>query len=420
MVDSPANLQCYLVGGAVRDEILGLPVKDRDWVVVGSDAQQMSDRGFRPVGRDFPVFLHPHTGEQYALARTERKSGRGYRGFTVWADPSVTLEQDLERRDLTINAIARTGDGRFIDPFGGRRDIDRRILRHVSPAFREDPLRVLRTARFMARFAHLGFRIAPETRELMREIAADDELEELAAERVWQELAAALGENRPDAFVETLRDCGALVHVLPEVDALFGVPQTAQYHPEVDTGSHVLMVLRVAAELSQRIEVRFSALVHDLGKATTPSREWPRHVGHESRGVPIVEELCDRLRVPNRCRRIAVLVCRHHLLMHRLDSLRPITVLRLLLALDAARRPQQVEWFAAACEADSRGRGGRERAPYPQRETLLRCRDALLAVDLSDIGACGLAAEGIPREVERRRLAAVRGVLASDSRDGIG
>ncbi len=408
MTDSTLNdLEYYLVGGAVRDDLLGIDVADRDYVVVGATPEAMSRRGFRKVGRDFPVFLHPATCEEYALARTERKTGRGYGGFTVWAAPDVTLEQDLARRDLTINAMARTPEGHLVDPFGGRADLDRGVLRHVSDAFAEDPLRVLRTARFMARFASRGFTVADETLALMRRIVDADEMEALTAERAWQEIARALLEPTPSAFVTTLRECGALARLLPEVDTLFGVPQSAQYHPEVDTGLHVLMVVDMAARLESPLEVRFAALVHDLGKGLTPAAQWPRHADHESRGVPAVEAVCERFRVPNACARLARLVCRHHLLMHRLETLRPSTVLRLLKALDVLRRPDQGTAFALACEADARGRGGREEADYPSRRLLARYAEALRGADLSGVAAHADSPGGVPAEVERRQLAAL-------------
>lgn len=390
----------------MRDALLGITVKDRDYVVVGATAEQLVDQGFRQVGRDFPVFLHPRSNDEYALARTERKSGRGYGGFTVWADPKVTLEQDLKRRDLTINAIAKSPDGRLIDPFNGRGDLAAGILRHVSEAFTEDPLRVLRVARFMARFANRGFTIAPETFALMTRMSHAGELDALNGERVWMEISRALGEPRPDAFIQTLRDCDALKWVLPEVDALFGVPQHPRYHPEIDTGIHTIMAIRQAALLSNDLEVRFSALLHDLGKGLTSKEELPRHVGHEARGVAPVNAVCERLRVPKRCQRIAVMVCRDHLKMHRLMDMRPGAVLRVLKHLDALRNPQFVDWFALACEADSRGRTGREEIDYPQRALLLRYRDALCDVDLGDV-ADGRMADDIPREVERRQLNAL-------------
>lgn len=404
------DLEYYLVGGAVRDALLGIEVADRDYVVVGATPERMTALGYTPVGRDFPVFLHPETHEEYALARTERKSGRGYGGFMVWAAPEVTLEQDLARRDLTINAMAMSPAGELVDPFGGRADLEARVLRHVSPAFCEDPLRVLRVARFMARFAPRGFTVADDTMTLMRRIVEAGEIEELTPERAWQEIRRALLEPCPRAFVETLRNCGALARLLPEVDGLFGVPQPAEYHPEIDTGAHVLMVLDVAAELSDDLEVRFAALVHDLGKALTPREEWPRHVGHESRGVAALDALCARLRVPARYHRIARLVCRHHLVMHRLEQLRPSTALQLARALDPVRRPEQAEWFALACEADSRGRTGCEQRPYPQRQLLMRYCRALRALDLSDVGAFAAEDGGIEAEVTRRQLESLRRV----------
>ncbi len=404
MIDSALDeLEYYLVGGAVRDALLGVENADRDFVVVGSTPEEMIRRGFRAVGRDFPVFLHPATGDEYALARTERKTGRGYGGFTVWASPEVTLTQDLGRRDLTINAMARAADGALIDPFGGRADLERGVLRHVSEAFAEDPLRVLRVARFMARFAPRGFTVADETLALMKRIVAAGEMEALTPERAWQEIARALLEPAPGAFIETLRDCGALARVLPEVDALFGVPQSPEYHPEIDTGTHMIMVMEMAAQLSDDLEVRFAALLHDVGKALTPADELPRHVGHESRGVPAVEAVCRRFRVPNACARLARLVCRHHLLMHRLEELKPATVLRLLKALDPIRRPRHARWFALACEADARGRGGRQGADYPPARLLEHYCQAMRGLDLSDVAGRADAAA----EVERRQLEAL-------------
>jgi tRNA nucleotidyltransferase (CCA-adding enzyme) len=411
------DLEYYLVGGAVRDALLGIEVVDRDWVVVGSTPEHMTSLGFRAVGRDFPVFLHPETGEEYALARTERKTGRGYGGFTVWTAPDVTLEQDLARRDLTINAMAQDANGHIIDPFNGRTDLDDKILRHVSDAFAEDPLRVLRVARFMARFAGRGFVVADETLALMKQIVANDELEALTAERAWQEISRALMEDTPAAFIETLRDCGALARILPEVDVLFGVPQTPEYHPEIDTGVHILMVLEVAAELSQDLEVRFASLVHDLGKGLTPAADLPRHVGHEARGVAAVEAVCRRFKVPSSCEHLARLVCRHHLLMHQLEQLKATTLLRLITALDAVRRPHIAEWFALACEADSRGRAGRQGNSYPQRALLTRYCDAVRTLDLGDVGAFADREGGIAAEVERRRIRALERVREAN-RDG--
>jgi tRNA nucleotidyltransferase (CCA-adding enzyme) len=369
-------MEVYLVGGAVRDELLGRKVAERDWVVVGATPDELLRQGYRQVGREFPVFLHPQTHEEYALARRERKSGAGYRGFVTDAAPTVTLEDDLKRRDLTINAMARSLDGTLIDPHGGRRDLEARLLRHVSEAFVEDPVRILRVARFAARFAPLGFRVAGETLELMRAMVTSGEVQALVPERVWQEAERALGEARPAAFFEVLRACGALAHIFPEVEALFGVPQPAQWHPEIDTGVHTLMVIDMAARLSPLASVRFAALTHDLGKALTPHEKWPRHPGHEVASVRLVTELCARLRVPNEFRDLAILVARHHGVVHRAFELRPGTVLELLENTDALRRPERFESFLLACEADARGRTGLEDRSYPQGDYL---RTALAA-----------------------------------------
>lgn len=378
-------MKIYLVGGAVRDRLLGLDNVDRDWVVVGATQQQMEARGFRAVGRDFPVFLHPETGEEYALARTERKTAPGYRGFVVNADPSVSLEEDLQRRDLSINALAEDEQGRIIDPYGGLDDLRRGILRHVSPAFVEDPLRVLRVARFAARYADRGFAIAPETHALMQEIADSGELDHLVAERVWQEIASALSERRPAVFFRVLRDCGALTAILPEVDRLFGVPQPEQWHPEIDTGEHSLQSLEQAALLSEEIDVRFASLVHDVGKGLTPPEQWPRHIGHEQAGVPLVRALCERLRTPRAVRELAEISASHHTHCHRIQSLRPATLLRLLETLDAFRRPQRLEKFALVCEADARGRTGLEQQAYPQADFLRGACAAAGQVDTAEI-----------------------------------
>ena len=366
-------MQVYLVGGAVRDHLLGLPAGDRDFVVVGAMPEQMLALGYRQVGRDFPVFLHPQTGEEYALARTERKSGRGYTGFVVHAAPDVTLEEDLRRRDFTINAIAQAEDGALIDPFGGERDLRDRVLRHVSAAFSEDPLRVLRAARFMARFASLGFTIAPETLALMREMVASGELEALVPERVWQELSRALRSAQPSAFLRTLHDCDALHVVLPEVDALYGVPQRAEYHPEIDTGHHIELICDMAAKLAPGDDlIGFAALTHDLGKALTPADELPKHVMHEQRGVNPLQALSARLKVPNEHRQLAEIACREHLNVHRLDELRDETVLKLFERMNAFRKPERVQQLALVCEADKRGRAGLEDQPYPQAAELQR------------------------------------------------
>ena len=384
-------MKTYLVGGAVRDRLLGLGHGDRDYVVVGETQASMRAAGFKAVGRDFPVFLHPQTGEEYALARTECKSGRGYRGFVVHAEPSVTLEEDLQRRDFTINAIAQVVDagepvGDLIDPYGGVRDIQARVLRHVSPAFGEDPLRVLRAARFMARFAGLGFTVAPETMALMGEMVASGELAELTPERVWQELRRALACEKPSAFLRTLHDCGALAVVLPEVEALYGVPQSAQHHPEVDTGVHVELVCDMAARLAPGDEViGFAALTHDLGKALTPEHVLPRHIGHERAGIEPLRALCERLKVPVEHRQLAECVCREHLNIHRIEELRASTLFELIARCDGFRRPDRIAQVAIACEADKRGRAGLSELDYPAGELLRNAHAAALAVRASDV-----------------------------------
>jgi tRNA nucleotidyltransferase (CCA-adding enzyme) len=401
-------MQIYLVGGAVRDELLGLPVRERDWVVVGARAEELQAQGFKPVGKDFPVFLHPRNGEEYALARTERKTGPGYRGFETLFSPDVTLEQDLERRDLTINAIAKDPDGGgLIDPFGGQRDLRERVLRHVSGAFVEDPVRVLRVARFAARFAPLGFKVAPETLDLMREIAARGELDALVSERVWQETQRALEMPAPARFFEVLRDANALPIIFPELHALFGVPQPEQWHPEIDTGVHTLMVLEQAAKLSDDPVVRFAALTHDLGKGTTPPSEWPRHIAHEQRGVALVEAMCDRLKIPNAYRELAVLVSRYHLDAHRVTELRDNTLLDLLERLDAFRRPARFEQWVLACEADARGRKGLENREYAQADHLRRARDTVAKVTLEPAERDGLDGPKIAEKLRKARLAAL-------------
>ncbi len=405
-------MQIYLVGGAVRDALLGLPVRERDWVVVGATPAELEAQGFRRVGRDFPVYLHPETHEEYALARTERKTGPGYRGFEVHAEASVTLEEDLLRRDLTINAIAQTAEGQLLDPAGGEAHLKARLLHHVSDAFREDPVRILRVARFAARFHDLGFRVAVATQDLMREMVQAGEVASLVPERVWQETASALAEPRPDIYLEVLRDCGALAVIFPEVDALFGVPQPAKWHPEIDTGRHVALALREAARLSFSTEVRFAILVHDLGKGTTPKAELPRHVGHEQRSVELVLRLCERLAVPNRFRDLAVTVARNHGLCHQALELRPATLLGLLESLDAFRGGHRVTGFLDACEADARGRTGLEHRPYPQRALVLSVWQAALAIDTRAVAGPGGAGDGLSGEalgeaIRRARLAAV-------------
>jgi tRNA nucleotidyltransferase (CCA-adding enzyme) len=396
-------MDIYLVGGALRDELLGLPVGERDWVVVGATQAEMEQAGFRPVGRDFPVFLHPETSEEYALARTERKTAPGYRGFVVNASPEVTLEEDLLRRDLTVNAMARAADGTLVDPWGGRADLAARVLRHVSPAFPEDPVRILRTARLAARFHELGFAVAPETMALMREMVAAGETDALVPERVWQETRRALEAARPDVFLAVLRDCGALAVVFPEIDALFGVPQPARWHPEVDTGVHMLLCLQAAARLGLDAETRFAVLLHDLGKGSTPREYWPSHHGHEERSVMLARRLCERLRAPTSYRELAEIVARYHGLCHRAAELRPATVLKLLEGTDAFRRPERFAKFLLACEADMKGRTGLEEAGYPQAALLQRALAAAAAVDPQPLVAAGLAGEAL-----RDRLRALR------------
>ncbi len=405
-------MKSYLVGGCVRDQQLGLPVTDRDWVVVGASERDMLALGYRPVGKDFPVFLHPETHEEYALARTERKTAPGYRGFVVHAAPDVTLEEDLRRRDLTINAMAQTPEGELIDPYGGMRDLQAKLLRHVSPAFVEDPVRVLRVARFAARLAPLGFDVAPETLTLMKEMVASGEVDALVAERVWNELVRALQEPSPAEFFRVLRACGALARVFPEIEQLFGVPQSPEHHPEIDTGVHTLMVLEQAARLTTDARVRFAALVHDLGKALTPAEALPRHVGHEQTGVPLVEALCDRLRAPREFRDLGVVVTRYHLDYHRALELRPGTILRLLENVDAFRRPDRFERFLLGCEADARGRTGYENQDFPQTETLRTAHRAAAAVDAAKLSReSGVAGPAIAALLQQRRVEAISAAL---------
>lgn len=409
-------MKIYLVGGAVRDKLLGIPVKDRDWVVVGATVDEMLARGYRQVGRDFPVFLNPDSGEEYALARTERKSGRGYTGFTVHASPEVTLEEDLERRDLSINAIAQEPDGTLVDPFCGRRDIEARLLRHVSPAFSEDPLRVLRVARFAARFAHLGFRVADETLALMRGMSDGGELEDLVPERVWQEIQRALEEASPQVFIRVLRDCGALARILPEIDDLFGVPQPRKYHPEIDTGVHTLMVLEQAAGLTPDPVARFAALTHDLGKAATDPARWPSHRRHELLGADLVDALCDRLKAPNAYRELARLVSLHHTACHRCLKHGAEELLDTLEKTDAFRRPERFERFLLACEADARGRAGLENKPYPQAARLQRARELAAGIDAGAIMRDGFRGAEIGEQLRLRRVSAIEQVTEDTGR----
>ncbi|UCE89064.1 MAG: multifunctional CCA addition/repair protein [Pseudomonadota bacterium] len=396
-------MKAYLVGGCVRDRLLGLSVKDRDWVVVGTTPSEMLTQGFRQVGKDFPVFLHPETHEEYALARTERKTAPGYTGFEFHAAPDVSLEDDLQRRDLTVNAMAETPEGELVDPYGGLDDLTHRVLRHVSPAFAEDPVRILRVARFAARFAQWDFTVAPETRALMREMVESGEVDALVPERVWQETNCALAEAKPSRFFEVLRECGALARLFPEVDRLFGVPQPREHHPEVDSGVHVMLVVDQAARLSEETAVRFAALVHDLGKGITPREEWPRHIDHEERGVPLVEALCERLKVPNEYRDLGILVTRYHLHYFRAAELRPGTMLKTLQALDAFRRPERFELFLLACEADARGRTGWEQRDIPEGRIMRNALQAAAAVD-----GAALAAEGLSGKAIAARLAELR------------
>ncbi|MEO6967272.1 MAG: multifunctional CCA addition/repair protein [Rhodanobacteraceae bacterium] len=401
-------MRIYLVGGAVRDELLGRAPGDRDYVVVGATPQAMLDAGYKAVGKDFPVFLHPATGEEYALARTERKSGRGYRGFVVDADSGVTLEQDLARRDLTLNAIARDEHGALVDPYQGERDLRARVLRHVSPAFVEDPVRVLRVARFMARFAPMGFHVADETMALMREMVGNGEIAYLVPERVWAETRKALTEPKPSAFLQTLRACGALAVLFPEIDALYGVPQSAQHHPEVDCGMHMELVLDQAAKIAPDDDlVGFCALTHDLGKALTPADELPRHIAHEHRGIEPLRALCARLRVPTDYVTLAELTCRYHLHAHRALELKPATVLELLEALDALRRPDRLRVFLEACLADKRGRLHHEHDDYPQADYLCAARAAAAAITAQPFVEQRLQGTAIGEAMRRAKIEAI-------------
>lgn len=410
----PAHIRVYAVGGAVRDRLLGLPVKDRDYVVVGATPEEMTALGFRPVGRDFPVFLHPVTQEEYALARTERKTARGYKGFRVYAAPEVTLEEDLKRRDLTINAMAEDADGCLIDPYGGQADLAARRLRHVSPAFAEDPVRILRVARFAARYP--DFRVADETLALMRQMVDTGEVDALVPERVWQELSRGLMEARPSRMLEVLRQCGGLARLLPEVDRLFGVPQNPISHPEIDTGEHLLRVLDAAAGQGYDLAVRYAALLHDVGKGLTPPERWPDHSGHEAAGVAAVRVVSGRLRVPVECRELALTVTRWHGLAHQADRLDAEGLLTLLERCDAFRRPGRLHAFLHACEADFRGRPGWEDKPFFQAERIQRALDAARGVDAGAL-AGGVAPAAIPAAVRAARLATIEAAL-HDPRNG--
>lgn len=400
-------MKTYLVGGAVRDSLLGLPIKERDYVVVGSSPEEMLGMGYQAVGKDFPVFLHPKTKEEYALARTERKVGSGYKGFDCYAAPDVTLEDDLLRRDLTINAIAQSEAGELIDPYGGVQDVKDKILRHVSPAFREDPLRVLRLARFAARFHHLDFRIAKETQVFLREMVRSGELADLVAERVWQEVEKVLREQNPHIFFQVLRDCGALKVLFPEIDALFGVPASLRWHPEIDSGVHTFMVLKQAALLSEDTAVRFAALVHDLGKAITPPAIWPSHRGHDIDGLPLIDQFCERYPVPKQYRDLAKVVCRFHINTHQIEELRPKTILKILQGIDVFRRPERLDQFLAAVLADSQGRLGSEDEPYPQGDILRQAYKVACAIEVKDIIAEGYQGEAISEQLQIQRVKAI-------------
>ncbi|OCH09071.1 multifunctional CCA addition/repair protein [Aliivibrio fischeri] len=404
-------MKIYLVGGAVRDSLLNIDVKDKDWVVVGSTPQEMGALGYQTVGQDFPVFLHPKTKEEYALARTERKSGQGYKGFTCYAEPDVTLEEDLLRRDLTINAIAQADNGELIDPYNGQQDIIDRTLRHVSGAFTEDPLRVLRVARFAARFHHLGFTIAHETMNLMKVLVDSGELSHLTAERVWQEWQKSLSSQHPEIFLSTLKECGALAIVLPELNALFGVPQPEKWHPEIDSGIHTLMVAQQAALLSQDLPTRFAAQVHDLGKGITPESEWPSHKLHCHTGIKLIKRLCDRVRVPNDYRDLALLVCEHHSNIHRAAELRAQTFIKIFDKMDVWRKPERLAPILLCCQADHAGRLGLETQPYPQKQRFEAAFDAAKMVEVKEVVAAGFKGQEIRDELNKRRIEAVKDKL---------
>ncbi len=407
-------MKVYLVGGAVRDELLGLESGERDWVVVGSTPDEMLKAGYKPVGRNFPVFLHPDTREEYALARTERKTAPGYHGFSFHASPEVTLEQDLERRDLTVNAMARDDSGAIIDPFVGRNDLSGKLLRHVSPAFAEDPVRILRLARFRSRFHELGFEIAAETRDLMNKMVQDGEVDALVPERVWQETVRALGEKHPRLFFEVLHECGAMKAIFPELDALFGVPQPEKYHPEVDTGLHTLMTLDVAARLTDDVAVRFAALTHDLGKAETPAVQLPGHRGHEKRGVRLVRAMAQRLGIPRDFRELAIRVAEFHCHCHRAQELKPATMLKVIEAVDAIRNPDRFERFLQACEADARGRKGLESNPYPQAILFRRAHAAALTVSADDVEDKNLTGQKLGNRIRQLRVKAIAAEVKSE------
>jgi tRNA nucleotidyltransferase (CCA-adding enzyme) len=401
-------MEIYSVGGCVRDELLGLPVQDRDWVVVGATPEQMLQQKFQQVGKDFPVFLHPTSKEEYALARTERKTGQGYYGFVCNSDPSVTLEEDLARRDLTVNAIAKSDKGQIIDPYHGQRDLQDKILRHVSPAFAEDPVRILRVARFAARFASLGFTIAPETMQLMQQMVAAGEVDALVPERVWQEMLKALKERNPEVFFLTLRECGALAKIFPALNKLWGVPQKKEYHPEIDTGIHVMLALQQAVKFSPKPEVRFAVLCHDLGKGLTPESEWPSHKMHEERGMQPIIEWCAKYRVPNEFKDLALKVAKWHLHAHKAAELRPDTMLKLLKGLDAFRNPENVEDYLLSCKADATGRTGLQDIPYPAADIIKTAYAAAISVDVQPLIQQGLAGEKLGEALSAARVKAIK------------
>lgn len=407
-------METYLVGGAVRDKLLNLPARDHDWVVTGATPQQMVDLGYKPVGKDFPVFLHPQTKEEYALARTEKKSGHGYHGFTFHTSTEVTLEEDLGRRDLTINAMAEDSKGKLIDPYGGQKDLQNRTLRHVSDAFTEDPVRLLRVARYAARYADFGFNIAEETLLLLKQIVFSGEVNELVSERVWNEISSALDEDKPSVFFLALRKFGALAVLLPEIDSLFGVPQTARHHPEIDTGVHTMMVIDMATSLGANNAVGFAALCHDLGKAATRPSNLPRHIAHESKGLSLIDSLCDRLRIPSAHRQLALLVCQYHTHCHRAKELKASTITKVLESLDIFRRPQRLQDFLIACEADARGRLGFENSTYPQADVFRLSAKVASQVNIRDLVSNGTSGKEIKKQLRSRRTKAIAEVLKKD------
>lgn len=397
-------MKTYLVGGAVRDKLLGRSVTEQDWVVVGATPESLQAQGFTPVGKDFPVFLHPHTKEEYALARTERKTGHGYAGFSFYTGEEVTLEEDLIRRDLTINAMAEDEQGNIVDPYGGQADLQQKILRHVSPAFAEDPVRILRIARFAARYHYYGFRVADETIALMQTMVNNGEVDHLVAERIWKETERALAEPNPEVFIQILRDCHALEKIFPEINSLFGVPQTATHHPEVDTGIHTLMSLQQAVKLTINTCIRFATLVHDVGKGTTPREEWPRHIAHEERSIPLVKQLCERIAAPRDYKELALMVAQWHTHCHRALELKPATVLKVLQANDAFRRPERFHQFLVCCEADARGRTGFENRDYPQADFFRRALTSAQHIDLAPLRAQGLTGQAFGDAIAHLRL----------------